>query len=280
VKIYQVDAFADKAFSGNPAAVCLLTEQRDEAWMQSVAQEMNLSETAFVRLGSAVLDLRWFTPEAEVELCGHATLATAHILWETGVLSLDEQARFQTASGVLTAVRDGDSIELDFPAGRFEDAEAPPGLEEALGLIARLTGRSRQDYLVVADSESTVRELEPDFAKLRSLPVRAVVVSSESSSSDFDFVSRFFAPAMGVNEDPVTGAAHCYLGPFWADKLGKTEMKAYQASPICFNRPNPATRMVVAFSYTSTFMPGSSKYPGYSSRSLKIGEAPWTTSTI
>jgi PhzF family phenazine biosynthesis protein len=198
--------------------------------MQSVAQEMNLSETAFVQLGGDVLDLRWFTPVSEVEMCGHATLATAHILWEVGTLSPDERARFETASGLLAAERHGDLIELDFPAKLFEDAEAPAGLEEALGLTARHTARSRMDYLVVADAEETVRELSPDFAKLRSLPVRGVIVSSESSSADFDFVSRFFAPAMGIDEDPVTGSAHCFLGPFWSGRLGKSEMVGFQAS--------------------------------------------------
>lgn len=230
MKIYQVDAFTDRAFSGNPAAVCLLTGPKDEVWMQAVAREMNLSETAFVRRSGEAFALRWFTPLVEVELCGHATLATAHILWETGLLPQREEAQFRTQSGGLTASREGNLIVLDFPARPPEESAAPHGLIEALGIAPRYVGRYEQFYLVEADSESEVRDIQPDFARMHELPVRGLMVTSRGSSADFDFVSRYFAPWAGVNEDPVTGSAHCCLGPFWSGRLGKDELVAYQAS--------------------------------------------------
>ncbi|AUX41215.1 isomerase [Sorangium cellulosum] len=232
LRITQVDAFTAKPYRGNPAAVCVLPEARPAAWMQAVAREMNLSETAFlVGRGDGGYDLRWFTPAVEVALCGHATLASAHVLWETGQLAPDVQARFHTQSGPVTATRrDGGWIELDFPAKREERAATPPGLEEALRVRALYVGKSAFDYLVLVSSEDEVRAARPDFGLLATLPVRGVIVTSRSSSRDFDFVSRFFAPAAGVNEDPVTGSAHCCLTPFWAGRLGKAEMTAYQAS--------------------------------------------------
>ncbi|WP_437783653.1 PhzF family phenazine biosynthesis protein [Sorangium sp. So ce1097] len=232
LRITQVDAFTAKPYRGNPAAVCVLPEARPAAWMQAVAREMNLSETAFlVGRGDGGYDLRWFTPVVEVALCGHATLASAHVLWETGMLAPDEQARFSTQSGLLTASRRDDGwIELDFPAKREERAEPPPGLIQALRVEPLYIGRSALDYLIVVGSEDEVRAARPDFGLLATVPARAVIITSRSSSMDFDFVSRFFAPAAGVNEDPVTGSAHCCLTPFWAARLGKTEMVAYQAS--------------------------------------------------
>jgi PhzF family phenazine biosynthesis protein len=230
VKIYQVDAFTDRPFSGNPAGVCILPGPVDPAWMRDVAREMNVSETAFLaRLGDG-FDLRWFTPAVEVDLCGHATLASAHILWETGLLGPQEQARFQTRSGLLTAEIRGGEIELNFPAKPDEPAPTPAGLLEALQVSATYVGKSKFDYLVQVDSEETVRRLKPDFAVLKTLPVRGVIVTSRPASAGFDFVSRFFAPAVGVNEDPVTGSAHCTLGPFWSRRLGKNDFLAYQAS--------------------------------------------------
>lgn len=228
--VYQVDSFTDAPFSGNPAAVCILSEPGDEAWMQRVAAEMNLSETAFVRPGGDDFSLRWFTPVTEVELCGHATLATAHVLWETGHLPTAEEARFHTASGLLTATLRDDEIELSFPARPQEEADAPAGLARALGAVPRYVGRTGSDYLVEAESEELVRGLTPDFTKLRGLPLRAVMVTSAVPAGRFDFVSRFFAPGMGIDEDPVTGAAHCCLGPFWSERLGKTELMAHQVS--------------------------------------------------
>ena len=230
VPIYQVDAFTDRPFSGNPAAVCLLPQARDAAWMQAVAKEMNLSETAFLLKQEDGYSLRWFTPAVEVDLCGHATLASAHILWETGFLRREEQARFHTRSGLLTAVSKGGEIELNFPVKTEESAEAPAGLLESLKAKAKYIGKSKFDYLVLVDSEETVRGLKPDFTVLKNIPVRGVIVTSRAVSPGYDFISRFFAPAAGVNEDPVTGSAHCTLGPFWSRQLGKKEFLAYQAS--------------------------------------------------
>ena len=230
ITIYQVDAFTEKPFGGNPAAVCMLSAPGDPEWMQNVAREMNLSETAFIYRRDDGFSLRWITPAVEVELCGHATLASAHVLWETGVLGEDEQARFHTASGLLTALRKENQIELNFPATPPEAVAAPKGLEDALGIEAGYIGKSRYDYLIEVDSESKVRNLKPDFGKLRTLSVRGIMVTSAAATEGFDFVSRFFAPGAGVDEDPVTGSAHCTLGPFWQDRLKKNEMTAYQAS--------------------------------------------------
>ncbi len=228
--IVQVDAFTAKPFAGNPAAVCVLPAARDAVWMQNVAREMNLSETAFLVRNGGAFDLRWFTPGAEVALCGHATLASAHALWEDGQLKPGEQARFQTKSGLLTADRRGDWIEMDFPAKADEPADAPPRLAEALGATLKYVGRNQFDYIVEVQSETALRNLKPNVTLLAELPVRGVIVTARAETNGFDFVSRFFAPAVGVNEDPVTGSAHCCLAPFWAKRLGKTELTAYQAS--------------------------------------------------
>jgi PhzF family phenazine biosynthesis protein len=228
VKLLQVDAFADTAFKGNPAAVCILDRERDAAWMQDVAKEMNLSETAFLLHHADGFGLRWFTPAVEVALCGHATLASAHALWEERVLETD--ARFHTLSGLLTATRNGDLIELDFPAKAEEPAAAPALLIESLGVKPVYVGRNQFDYLIEVATEDELRALDPDHARLRTIPVRGVIVTARSSDPRFDFVSRFFAPGSGVDEDPVTGSAHCALTPYWSKKLGKTEMTAYQAS--------------------------------------------------
>lgn len=228
--IYQVDSFTNRAFAGNPAAVCILPAAAPEAWMRDVAQEMNLSETAFLVPRQDGFNLRWFTPTVEVELCGHATLASAHILWQTGVLRPDEQARFQTLSGLLTAERQGDWIELDFPAKPEEPATPWGELVTGLGITPRYVGKSQFDYLVEADSEQAVRNVAPDFTLLKQTKARGVIVTARAEDGEFDFVSRFFAPGAGVDEDSVTGSAHCVLGPFWAKRLGKTEFLAYQAS--------------------------------------------------
>jgi len=228
LSITQIDAFTDKPFAGNPAAVCLLPEARDTSWMLSVAKEMNLPETAFLVRRADGFDLRWFTPAVEVALCGHATVASAHALWEEGHLAPGEQARFHTLSGLLTADRAGDWIELDFPAKPETSAPAPEGLVEALGAEPKYIGKNAFDYLVELDSEATVRGLKPNHAMLKKLPVRGVMVTSRAA--DYDFVSRFFAPGSGIEEDPVTGSAHCCLGPYWAPRLGKSEFVAYQAS--------------------------------------------------
>jgi len=231
MRLLQIDAFTGEPFRGNPAAVCLLDRERDEVWMQNVASEMNLSETAFLLRREDGYSLRWFTPSVEVALCGHATLASAHALWEENLLASGAQARFHTKSGLLTADRRGDLIELDFPATREERADPPEGLCEALGVDAAIyVGKNKFDYIVEVGSSDVLSALEPDHARLRTIPVRGVIVTSRSANAEYDFVSRFFAPGSGVDEDPVTGSAHCCLAPYWASRLGRNEMVAYQAS--------------------------------------------------
>lgn len=228
--VIQVDAFAGRPFAGNPAAVCVMDGPRDEQWMRDVAMEMNLSETAFLHPEGDGYHLRWFTPAVEVALCGHATLASAHVLWETGALAADAEARFDTLSGLLTCRRDGDWIWMDFPAKPEEAAEAPEGLAQALGAEPVYVGRSQFDVLVEVASEDVVVGLAPDITALARVQARGVIVTARASREGADFVSRFFAPRAGVNEDPVTGSAHCVLAPYWAAKLGRTELTGYQAS--------------------------------------------------
>ena len=236
LRIVQVDAFASRPFTGNPAAVCILPVPQDERWMQDVACEMNLAETAFLHPENEGYRLRWFTPTVEVALCGHATLASAHVLWEEGRLPAGRQARFHTQSGLLTADRRDEWIELDFPTTPSVPAVPPPGLTAALGgsgagITPRSVGRSKFDYLVELDSEHAVRALAPDIAALEQVEARGIIVTSQATTAGYDFVSRFFAPRTGVPEDPVTGSAHCALTPFWSERLGRAEMTAYQASP-------------------------------------------------
>lgn len=230
MKIYQVDAFAQKLFEGNPAGVCILDDPIPEEIMQKVAMEMNLSETAFLLKRDSGYSLRWFTPETEVDLCGHATLASAHVLWEEGYIKQDEEAVFYTKSGVLKAYKQGEYINLDFPLEVAEPADPPESLIKALGVPFLFAGKNRMDYLVEVESERVVRELEPDFELLKQIQARGIIVTGASNNPEYDFVSRFFAPAIGINEDPVTGSAHCCLGPYWSCKLKKNRLKAYQAS--------------------------------------------------
>jgi PhzF family phenazine biosynthesis protein len=228
MRLLQVDAFTSAAFRGNPAAVCLLDRERPDDWMQAVAAEMNLSETAFLLQHQDGFNLRWMTPTVEVALCGHATLASAHALWEENVI--ETGIRFHTKSGVLTATRDGDWIELDFPSKPEQRVDAPPELLDALGFAdPRYVGRNAFDYIIELDSPDAVKAVDPDHARLRTVQVRGVIVTARGDG-EFDFVSRFFAPGSGVDEDPVTGSAHCCLAPFWASRLGKNEFLAYQAS--------------------------------------------------
>ena len=229
-EIFQVDAFTDKPFAGNPAAVCILPEPADERWMQQVANEMNLSETAFLVEQDDGYQLRWFTPQVEVELCGHATLASAHILWEQGALAPDSPARFHTRSGLLSAVRKEGWIEMDFPAEIETQAEFPEDSIKAFGVPARYVGKNRFDFILEFESAETIRKMTPDFSLLSQVSSRGFIATSASDSDQYDFISRFFAPAAGINEDPVTGSAHCCLGPYWAEKLGKNELTGYQAS--------------------------------------------------
>jgi len=231
LSIAHVDAFTDTPFAGNPAAVCILSHGRAADWMQSVARELNLSETAFLEPRDDGFALRWFTPAVEVDLCGHATLASAHILWEDSRLARAQEARFHTRSGLLAARRAGEWIELDMPAHPPAPAAPPPGLFDALGVSARPVLRSRFDYLLELESEEGVRALTPDYVALSRVDARGVIVTSRAAATPFDFVSRFFAPRVGVNEDPVTGSAHCTLAPFWTERLGRADLIAYQASP-------------------------------------------------
>jgi len=228
--IVQVDAFADRPFTGNPAAVCVLQEPADALWMQNVALEMNLSETAYLSRVADGWSLRWFTPAVEVDLCGHATLASAHVLWEDGHLPADEEARFHTRSGVLTARRDGEWITMDFPSIPVQHSVSAPDLARAIGAEPLYAGVSEFDWLVEVESERVVRGLAPDLALLATLPARGIIVTAPSSAAGVDFVSRWFGPRVGVDEDPVTGSAHCVLAPYWAEKLGRDELVGYQAS--------------------------------------------------
>jgi PhzF family phenazine biosynthesis protein len=238
VPIVQVDAFTATPFRGNPAAVCVLTQTGyDDTWMASVAREMNLSETSFLipdPVDHGAFQLRWFTPTVEVALCGHATLASAHVLWEEGRIAPHATARFHTKSGLLTCTRMGHWIEMDFPATFVEPAEPPAQLAEAIGADLKFVGRSKFDYLVEVADEDTVRALRPNHHLLRQLPVRGIIataLANPASAHDYDFVSRFFAPGSGIDEDPVTGSAHCALAPYWAQRTGKPEMTGYQVSP-------------------------------------------------
>lgn len=229
IPLFQVDAFTSEPFRGNPAGVCLLPGECSDDFMRSVAREMNLSETAFLRRVDDGFSLRWFTPKVEVSLCGHATLAAAHTLWEAHEVPEDEAIRFHTASGLLTAKRSGSWIELDFPARAWDDAELPDDVRLALGITPKYVGWNGKTYLIEADSESTVRALQPDFDLLKRASAR-VIVTSLAVGREYDFLSRFFAPTVGVNEDPVTGSAHCYLGPYWRRRLNRDQFLAYQAS--------------------------------------------------
>ena len=231
VPCWQVDAFTNRPFAGNPAAVCWLEEPADPAWMQSVAAVLNLAETAFVRRLPEGYVLRWFTPTVEVDLCAHATLATAHALWWSGKAAGEQTLRFHTHSGVLTADQSGSFIELNFPSLPPVEVAPPPELMSALGVKqADYVGKSKYDYIVVLESEAAVRAVKPDFPGLREVPTRGVIVTAPAADPAFTCATRFFAPAVGVDEDPVCGSAHCCLGPYWSQRSGKTELMAFQAS--------------------------------------------------
>ena len=224
--IYQVDAFTNKVFGGNPAAVVPLDAWLADDLMQSIALENNLSETAFFVREGDHYELRWFTPTYEIDLCGHATLATAFVIF-TILGSEDQVLRFETKSGLLTVERKGEKFVLDFPSRPATACEIPAGLIEAIGKQPKEILKSR-DYLVIYENEAEVLAIEPNFAELLKIDAHAVIVTAKGENADF--VSRFFAPEVGVFEDPVTGSAHCTLIPYWAEKLGKTEMFARQVS--------------------------------------------------
>ena len=225
-----IDAFTETPFRGNPAVVVLLPKSRPAEWMQAVASEMNQPETAFLVRSEDGYHLRWFTPAIEVDLAGHPTLACAHWLWTSGQLDPLETVRFHTRSGLLIAERHDGWIRLDFPATPATEQKPFDGLAQALGAAVLWTGRSSFDLLVEVASEEALRAIEPNLPALAQYPVRGVIVTAKAAAPPYDFVSRFFAPQSGINEDPVTGSAHCCLGPYWSRKLGKTRLLAYQAS--------------------------------------------------
>jgi len=226
-----VDAFTEHLFAGNPAAVYVLQRWPADDWLQLVAREMNQSETAFVVAEAAGFRLRWFTPLVEVDLCGHATLAAAHTLWTSGLVATGKPIRFATRSGVLTAVQAGELIELDFPLLPERPTEIPTGLATALGVAPIYCGQSRHDLVVHVATDAEVRQASPDLTRLAQIATRGIILTARSADIGFDFISRFFAPAAGINEDPVTGSAHCCLADFWSKRLNKTAFRAYQASP-------------------------------------------------
>ena len=231
VAFYQVDGFADLPFTGNPAAVCLLDGRRDVEWMQDVASEMNLSETAFVQPDEDAFRIRWFTPTVEVDLCGHATLAAAHALWSEGRVLNTAPISFSSRGGALAASRQGSWIELDFPSYNVNPAPLNPLLKQALGAEIAFSGATEYDQFVELASAAEVRDLRPNLATLARIDARGIIVTSRGDSEDCDFVSRFFAPRSGIPEDPVTGSAHCALGPYWQARLGRNPLIGYQASP-------------------------------------------------
>ena len=230
VPCWQVDAFTDRPFGGNPAAVCWLQSEADTSWMQAVAGEMNLSETAFVRPLGDIYELRWFTPTMEVDLCGHATLATAHAMWSNNLARTGHPLKFQTRSGILTCRQNGEFIELNFPATPPAPMIPSRELSDVLGVRVIDAGISKFYQMAVLESADAVRSVRPDFRKMKELPTLGVIVTAAADDVKFDFVSRFFAPAMGVDEDPVCGSAHCCLAPYWSPRLGKSELRANQVS--------------------------------------------------
>ncbi len=232
ITFFHIDAFADHIFAGNQAAVCILDAAREEHWMQEVAQEMNLPATAFLQQQDDGWSLRWFSPSVELALCGHGTLASAQALREYAGLTGTETIHFTTRAGLLIASYKGEWIELNFPAISIEPVEVRPNLSAALGVRPQFAGRGSLDLLVEVQDEDTVRQLQPDLEALKAATpgVRGIIVTSKAEGQAYDFVSRFFAPSTGIAEDPVTGSAHCCLGPYWSEQLGKSELVGYQAS--------------------------------------------------
>lgn len=230
IPLFQVDAFTSEIFKGNPAAVCILSEPAEIGWMQNVAREMNLSETAFLTPRDDGYGLRWFTPEAEVELCGHATLSSAHVLWETGYVRPNVKIRFNTLSGWLSATKNNDWIELDFPSAQVVPGDISEEIIKALGPVPETVVRSGEKWLLEYLDENAIYAMKPDFIALKERTGRGLIVTAKSDQKGIDFVSRYFAPWIGINEDPVTGSAHTILGPYWGQKLHKTHLTAYQAS--------------------------------------------------
>ena len=230
LRYFVVDAFTNQPFAGNPAAVVPLEEWKDDQWLQNVAMEMNLAETAYLVPNATGYDLRWFTPKVEVDLCGHATLASAIVLTHLGKLADESDVSFSTRSGILRAERHGSRFQLDFPINPEKACESPTGLVESLNVIPQHVGRNKFDYLVEVESEGVLRAIAADFKLLATVNCRGIIVTARSEGAEYDFVSRFFAPAVGIDEDPVTGSAHCCLADFWGKRLNETKMVGYQAS--------------------------------------------------
>ena len=229
IDFFQVDAFTNRAFGGNPAAVCFVEPGFDETLMQRIAAENNLAETAFVEKKVEGFNLRWFTPTVEVDLCGHATLAAAHVLWQAGVLGEDQAAEFTTRSGLLKAEKKGDWIELDLPTATLTDVDLPKEIVKALNISPVNVVFAKDRYLIEVGSAREVESIAPDFLSLREFDM-IVVTAKADPQSPFDFVSRTFGPSVGIDEDPVTGSSHCGLVPYWSAKLGKGSLFAFQAS--------------------------------------------------
>lgn len=233
IPIYVADAFTDKPFTGNPAAIVILKEEASDEWMRNVASEMNLSETAFlIKENEKTFHLRWFTPTSEVNLCGHATLASAHILWETKRVALESVITFNTKSGKLCVAYSDDGMTMDFPIIRTHPVDNPPeSFVNAVGapIVSDVMGAG-EDLLVEVESESVLKNLKPDLPELKKVNMRGLIVTAVSDDEEFDFASRFFAPAVGIDEDPVTGSAHCALGSYWSTKLQKKNFMAKQVS--------------------------------------------------
>ncbi|WP_445383466.1 PhzF family phenazine biosynthesis protein [Robiginitalea sp. IMCC43444] len=227
-KMYQVDAFTSELFHGNPAAVCLLEEWLPDPLMQAIAAENNLAETAFAVQTGSIYELRWFTPETEVALCGHATLATAHVIYSTKADTTSPIKFKSRERGILEVHKEGSWLVLDFPSEKPETVDEPTGLFEAIGLNPTALYKGLTDYMLIYENEDQIRSLQVDFTKLNRIPARGVIASAPGDTEDF--VSRFFAPQSGVPEDPVTGSAHTLLIPYWAKRLGKNKLSARQLS--------------------------------------------------
>lgn len=231
IKLFQVDAFTKEIFKGNPACVCILeNKESNDALLQNIAMEMNLSETAFLIKMADGYNLRWFTPETEVDFCGHATLSAAHVLWENGLENCENKIFFYTQTGILSAVKKDANIELDFPAFRVDEIPDDERINSALGVSPCFTGTDRKRYLIEVSDYRELKDLRPDFEKLKKIGMTSFIVTCGTDDGLYDFYSRFFDPAEGINEDPVTGSAHSYLAPYWSQKLGKNILNAYQAS--------------------------------------------------
>ena len=230
MKIHVVNAFAEGPASGNPAAVCVLEKELPDETMQKIAFDIGCSDTAFLTEEENAFALRWFTPTIEVDLCGHATLASAHVLWELGYVPTREEIRFSTKSGILTAGNKDGLVEMDFPCREPREVEAPESLRAAVSQKPLYVGRNESDHIALYESEKIVRNAAPKLRHVKELGSRGLIMTAVSDSARYDFVSRFFAPNAGIDEDPVTGSAHCCLCPFWSRRLGKKELTGYQAS--------------------------------------------------